>query len=96
MPALKWQEVEADALEVRADVIEGALERIALMEGMFTERPELRDHIRITTEKLVTEVENLRVAVRKLREKANPTLAALPAAPYEPMVLQLVAGKEAS
>lgn len=62
-----WREAEAEALETKAEAIEGSLLGLQGLEGMFSDREELRVTCANTRDLLRIEVENLRTAAMRVR-----------------------------
>lgn len=67
LAARTWRDAAADALEAREAAINGALLGLGALDGMFAERPEMRDSLRSTVELLRMEAENLRREADRVR-----------------------------
>ncbi len=62
----KWKDAEADLAERKANAIEAALYGLEGIEGMFSDRPELRASCHSTRALLQVEEDNLRKKAARL------------------------------
>ncbi len=55
-----WKQVEADLAEVKADTLDAVIHAIEQVDGMFTDRSEIKDALEVARNLCAVESQNLR------------------------------------
>lgn len=75
MTVATWQESRADAIDVEVENIEFTLLRIKALDGLYDERPEIKEALRVAYNLLTIDAENRRQKADRLRVESRPEIA---------------------
>ena len=68
--ATSWRSAAAEALEAQEEAVLAAISGLDALEGLYAERPELRDAVQASRSLLEVDATNLRHAAKRLRDGA--------------------------